>query len=200
MPSNARIKRTTKPTATTPGLLYTTYEFIQRLRARGRALRFDVRDLLLQWVQLHTDQGGSANSLWNPECPELQRHLSTVAPVADTEAVIPLLRLCTLLAPLDAYELQYLNLVIVLHSLTTMEIKNLYRYCYLEWLSSCSNHTSVNPWTHTPREFSTLNGHALSVAWDGVLVSVLSSPSESERASRGLFFVNRLYAYLTPCG
>ena len=186
--------------ATTSGLLYTTYEFIQRLHARGRALRFDVRDLLLQRVQLHAAQGAPANSLWNPECPELQRHLATVPPVADSEAVVPLLRLCTLLAPLEAYDLQYLNVVIVLHSLTPMEIKNLYRYCYLEWLSSCSNQTSVNPWTHTPREFSTLNGRALSLAWDGVLVSVLSGPSESERASRGLFFVNRLYAYLTPCG
>ena len=44
MPTTARTKRTAKSTVTSSGLLYTTYEIIQRLRARGRTLRLDVRD------------------------------------------------------------------------------------------------------------------------------------------------------------
>ena len=136
MPPNTRTKRTSKSaTVSSSGLLYTTYEFIQRLRARGRTLRLDVRDLLLQWVQLRTiasDNGDTTNAtLWDPECPDLQRHLSQAPPLDDAKAVVPLLRLCTRLAPLQLYELQYLNLAIVLHSLTIMEIKNLYRFLLL---------------------------------------------------------------------
>lgn len=209
MPPNTRTKRTSKSAnVSSSGLLYTTYEFIQRLRARGRTLRLDVRDLLLQWVQLRTiasDNGDTTNAtLWDPECPDLQRHLSQVPPLDDAKAVVPLLRLCTRLAPLQLYELQYLNLAIVLHSLTIMEIKNLYRFCYLEWMAHHTSGASTTPpshlWTYTPRQFAALHGNALSDAWDGVLDGMVSNPCDSERASHGLFFVNRLFAYLTPCG
>ena len=204
MPPTARTKRTGKSTATSSGLLYTTYEFIQRLRARGRTLRLDVRDLLLQWVQLRTDQEDAA-ALWDSECPDLQRHLSQVPPFDHPHAVCTLLRLCARLAPLQAYDLQYLNLAVVLHSLTPMEVKNLYRFCYLEWMAHHPSDAAAAPtpplWPHTPRQFAALHGAALGDAWEGVLEGLVSTPGDTtERGPYGLFFVNRLYAYLTPCG
>lgn len=203
MPPTARTKRTAKSPATSSGLLYTTYEFIQRLRARGRTLRLDVRDLLLQWVQLRTDQEDAA-ALWDPECPDLQRHLSQVPPFDHPHAVCTLLRLCARLAPLQAYDLQYLNLAVVLHSLTPMEVKNLYRFCYLEWMAHHPSDAAAPTqplWPYTPRQFAALHGAALGDAWEGVLEGLVSTPGNAtERAPYGLFFVNRLYAYLTPCG
>ena len=199
-----RSKRATKPTYTS-GLLYTTYEFIQRLRARGRELRLDVRDVLLQWLHAHSD----GDVVWDPESPELQRQLASVPPLDDAVPV-PFVRLCALLAPLQCYDLQYVNLAVVFYSLTPMEMKNIYRYCYLEWVqhsartegAPVAHSSSADPclWTHTPRQFAGLHGPALGRAWDQFLATAIKPDDANDAAPVALFFINRLYSYLTPCG
>lgn len=191
MAGTSRTKRTIRA-ADTSGLLYTTYEFIQRLRARGRVLRLDVRDALLQWAHTRTE----APVEWSADCPELQRHLSNLPPI--DPGLVSLYRLCALLSPLQAYDIQYINLAIVLHSLTPMEIKNMYRYCYLEWMQH-ANQPDAPVWSRTPRQFSGLSVSELSHAWDAFVEEALGSPLQ-EKASMTFFFLNRLYSYLTPCG
>lgn len=200
MPGTSRSKRTqSSRTTDTAGLLYTTYEFIRRLRARGRPLRLDVRDALLQWLQARADDTSEANLEWATDSPDLQRHLSTLPPMEDPS--LPVVRLCALLAPLQAYDLQYINLAVVLHSLSLTEIKNLYRYCYLEWMQHApSSPLTPTLWVHTPRQFAALSALDTAGAWEAFLARAVSSSPTQETASTPLFFINRLYSYLTPCG
>jgi hypothetical protein len=77
--------------------------------------------------------------------------------------------------------------------LNHMEIKNIYRYLYLAWTNA---HTDTSLWTYTPREFSKLSETELTLQWEVFLQHIISDTKNS----KALFFVNRLYNYLTPCG
>lgn len=183
--SATRCKRGTKPGASTATtLVYTTYEFLNRLLARGRPVRTDARDALLQW--LHTlpdaipeDWAAAANAL------------DTLPPLVT--GIVSLPQLCNVLSPLAAYDLQYVNLAVALHTLTPNEAKNLYRYLYLEWVQ-CD---ATEPWAVTPRVFGKYHGAVLADAWVAFLRQMVP-PEKNTRVT--LFFLNRLYAYLTPCG
>ena len=105
------------------------------------------------------------------------------------------------------YDLNYINLAVVLHGLQAQEEKNFYRHGYLEWMQAEKNNTNTTAandaamdnhtqtlWAHTPRTFSQLSIEVLRVEWAALLRRCVSEYVSC------VFFVNRLYSYLTPCG
>lgn len=119
---------------------------------------------------------------------------------------LPITTYCALLCPLHTFKLNYINLAVVLHGLTVQDIRNVYRYCYLEWVSVDSCDTLVDVWKHTPRTFGKLSVTVLRVEWAEVLRKLVGDGGcdekehTAQRYVRTMFFVNRLYSYLTPCG
>lgn len=191
--STTRTKRNTNKNTSTSALLYTTHNFVDRLCARGRSIRIDVRDVLLHWI--HSTQ---TPIVWDQELINTDQILASVPPIE--EGVVPLIRLCALLSPLDKLDLQYVNIAVILHSMTPIEIKNFYRYCYLEWMQcNMQNETLESLWTHTPNKFSRLDDSEFAIEWERFLTNVFNY-QENHHAPMVLFFLNRLYCYLTPCG
>ena len=171
-------------------LLYTTFELVDRLQARGRAIRFDVRDIAISWF-CETD----AQSI---DWADLSQKLSYLPPMK--EGAITFINLCKLLYPLhQEYDLQPINIAIALHTLTNTEIKNLYRFCYLEWMNVRES-VSEWPetfWLYTPRQFSQLSTESLSSAWENSL-HMFFGPEHAHIPSLRLFLLNRIYGYLLP--
>lgn len=186
-----RSKKSSKSQDDTCMLYTTTHTFIERLISRGRPLRLDIRDALICWIQEK-----SYNCIdWEKEKPSFMKVLSTLPP-ADN-GILQLFTLCELLSPLHKLDIQYINLAIIIHSLTLVEIKNLYRYCYIEWMRFAPQ-SDLYEWFQTPREFANLPLEDLTSAWERFLSTSLGSCSDKD-VSKVLFFLNRIYSYLIPC-
>ena len=223
-----------------------TSGFVRRLKTRGYPINMSLRDHLSQGLisvksnahPPHTpDYWLNMDSLWLLKRKQLS---------PEPDATLSPEMYCALLCGLQAFEIDYVNLAAVLHSMSVLEIRNLYRYCYLEWISrhpalqqlaldgngGCGSGSggggcgggcgpsslSSTLWPCTPRAFKELCTEQLRIRWAETLRGLLSEnvPSEQpplmgaaapppatsrlSQRTRSLFFVNRLYSYLTPCG
>ena len=194
------IRATPSSTPDTSSLfLYTTDEFVRRLKTRGYPVNVPLRDALQKVLLdgLAQDQTTAHTSaFWLDLDTQTERDLRrltlTAACTGDSTLSLPMY--CAILCPLHSYELNYINLAVVLHGLQAQEVKNFYRHGYLEWMHAEKNNQTHSMWTHTPRTFSQLSVEELRVEWAALLRRCVS-----EYASC-VFFVNRLYSYLTPCG
>lgn len=191
MKSMTRSKKSSKPQDETCMLYTTTHTFIERLISRGRPLRVDIRDALIGWMQ----EKSCSCIDWEKEKTSFLNVLSTLPP-ADN-GILQLYTLCELLSPLHKLDVQYVNLAIIIHSLTLVEIKNLYRYCYIEWMQFAPQPDSYK-WFQTPREFANMPLADLASTWERFLSTSLGSCSDKD-VSKVLFFLNRIYSYLIPC-
>lgn len=128
---------------------------------------------------------------------------------------------CYLLSPLRVYNIHYINVAILMVYMTCAEIRNLYRYLYLEWMrcrerddatttsSALENECDADhhtPWILTPRAFCQLRTDEMVKAWRSLLQRLVGVPGTqtsthtSTHFTTCMFFVNRLRAYLTPLG
>lgn len=185
--------------------LYTTDEFVRRLKTRGYPVNIPLRDALQRVLLRGLAQDKTTahtSDFWLHLDTQTERDLTqltlTAACTGDSTLSLPMY--CAILCPLHTYDLNYINLAVVLHGLQAQEVKNFYRHGYLEWMHAEKN-TQTNDdthtrqlWAHTPRTFSQLSIEELRVEWAALLRRCVC-----EYASC-VFFVNRLYSYLTPCG
>lgn len=158
-------------------------------------------------------------SFWLDIDEQTRRNLHTHnLPIHRTQdPTLPIESYCALLCPLHTFKLNYVNLAVVLYGLSVHNIRNLYRYCYLEWIAvqqpsskastTTDTHTTkwwAHVWSLTPRAFSKLTSPELRVQWTrvlrGLVGETVDDEPEASRYVRSMFFVNRLYSYMTPCG
>ena len=195
-----------------------TAGFVQRLRTRGYAINFQLRDFLIRELEANKSRGEDHSAFWQGVDSHwtLRRQQFTPSP----DSTLPPELYCTLLCGLHDFHIDYVNLVAVLYEMSALEIRNFYRYCYLEWIARHptlqQNATSAHGWPCAPREFKTLPVEQLRVKWaetlrmllgrepldvaDSATASLSAAGTSWSRRTRSLFFVNRLYSYLTPCG
>lgn len=174
-------------------LNHTTDEFILRLQNRGYRIHTELKSLLDSI--LHSESKKNAD-----RCHTKQFWSSlddkTLNTLQQPDTFLNILDLCAQLSPLYALHINYINLAVVLYTLTAPEWKNLYRYCYLEWMK-CNNGDML--WEFTPRYVSKLNEFHLQQKCKDFLNYMITG-CENEKYVHSLFFINRLYQYLTPCG
>lgn len=156
-------------------------------------------------------------SFWLDIDEQTRRNLHTHnLPIHRTQdPTLPIESYCALLCPLHTFKLNYVNLAVVLYGLSVQNVRNVYRYCYLEWIAvqqssktSTTTDTHTKRWAHvwslTPRAFSKLTSPELRVQWTrvlrGLVGETVDDEPEASRYVRSMFFVNRLYSYMTPCG
>lgn len=206
--------------ATTQSLLLheSTASFVQRLRTRGYPINFPLRDLLAHKLEANKDHHQHPSTMWLKPDSHWTIRRKQLTPHPD--ATLPPEMYCALLCGLQDFQIDYINLSTVLYGMSVLEIRNFYRYCYLEWVirhpNSPEHPSKTHAWPCTPREFKTLPVEELRVKWmetlqlllrneppddpDGTPVASPATGAGWSRRTRSLFFVNRLYSYLTPCG
>jgi hypothetical protein len=192
------IPPTTAPKRKSKVLLCTTDEFMNRLRARGYYVDIALRDrleLVLERGLLQDEPSCHTPAFWyaagqEDDAAELAAAAAATAP---TKPFLNAFALCAALSQLHVHGINYVNLAVVLHSLGAQQWKNLYRYCYIEW----TKHGNPEPiWVHTPRAFGQL-GELPSACND--FLNHLIRDCDTHKCVHSLFFVNRVYQYLTPC-
>jgi hypothetical protein len=205
------IPPTTTPKRKSKVLLCTTDEFLNRLRTRGYYVDIALRDrleLVLERGLLQDEPSCHTPAFW---CAAGQAEAepsgvttaaaatataTAVAATVSSPPVKPFLdafALCAALSQLHVHGINYVNLAVVLHSLGAQQWKNLYRYCYIEW----TKHGNPEPiWVHTPRAFGQL-GELPGACTD--FLNHLIWDCDTHKCVHSLFFVNRVYQYLTPC-
>jgi len=175
-------------------LNYTTGEFILRLQNRGYPIHTELKshlDSILQSKSTRKDTNCHTNVFWSSLEDRTLTSLQQTAP-----HFVNIADLCAHLSPLSALQINYINLAVVLYTLNAQEWKNLYRYYYLEWMT-CNNGDIL--WEHTPRFFSKQNDFQLQQMCTDFLDFMMAG-CHTDNYVRSLFFINRLYQYLTPCG
>jgi hypothetical protein len=231
-----------------------TGAFVRRLKTRGYPVNLPLRDFMAcerkgHTIPHHSNNGSTAMphtaDYWLNRDSQWLLKRKQLAPEPD--ATLSPEMYCALLCGLHELQLDYVDLAIVLHGMSPLEIRNLYRYCYLEWIArhpapSGSTTKSVQAagaaqlsstvWPCTPREFKNLPIEQLRIKWAETLRMLLgrgtdhvteqqqgtttmtttmtttttttttpqSQPLPRSQRTRSLFFVNRVYSYLTPCG
>lgn len=228
-----------KPSFVSLLLHESTDDFMKKLKTRGYSVNFKLRDWLICELTNGFEQCAKCGNDSILSCHthdfwmgvDLQRIQQTKTNESqDHHSLLPINCYCALLCGLQALDINYVDLAVVLYGLSIREIQNFYRYCYLEWMQhhaipdQHSKPTSITVgssqdkelhktkdlWPCTPREFSRLTTEELRVQWTESLQRLLapyssppqppSSPTNNSQRVRSLFFVNRLYSYLTPCG
>lgn len=174
-------------------LIYTTEEFVQRLLNRGYHIKLDLKhrlDVILQGESKKHTLECHSQTFWS----SLEDH--TLHTLQSSDHFINVLDLCAQLSPLHKLNINYVNIAVVLYSFTAQDWKNLYRYYYLEWMK-CNRDKCL--WVHTPRYISKLDTFKLQQICKSFLDYMIHD-CENNKYVHSLFFINRLYLYLTPCG
>jgi hypothetical protein len=186
------IPPTTTPKRKSKVLLCTTDEFLNRLRARGYYVDIALRDhleLVLERGLLQDESSCHTPAFW---CTVGQADTDPTA-VAPAKPFLNAFALCAALSHLHVHGINYVNLAVVLHSLGAQQWKNLYRYCYIEW----TKHGNREPlWVHTPRAFGQFDDLP-DMCTD--FLNHMIRDCDTHKCVHSLFFVNRVYQYLTPC-
>tara|TARA_Y200000002_G_scaffold366249_1_gene357007 strand:- start:443 stop:1015 length:573 start_codon:yes stop_codon:yes gene_type:complete len=177
-------------------LLYTTTVFVEKLIERGFCINLKLRNKLMQIDKDFNNKNNKTESLeiyWNTE--SVQKEINHYLDNQDSN--IRINNILSILSSLSKYNINYINLAVILWSLSIQEIRNLYRYYYLEWININKNSTLFESkiiWKYTPREFNLLESTQIYNYWLHFIKQFISPNNHSLH----IFFINRFYKYMTP--
>lgn len=177
-------------------LLYTTHEFTEKLVERGFEINLSLRNRLMELTSLRDYKTTeSLKIFWNDDdiIKKIEMELKR------SEQQIQIRKLLTILCVLSKYKINYINLAVILYSLSIQEIRNLYRYYYLEWVNMKDDfNTPLKQikWRYTPREFNLLPVDDIYIYWFDFIQQFITDNDTKHALS--IFFINRFYTYMTP--
>lgn len=182
-------------------LNYTTDEFISKLLTRGYAMNIPLRNELDAALLDECQKDGNLHNkaFWQQWFEEQKTQPSEYAKSLMSSVIdsscLNVDELCECLCPLHSHDINYVNLVVVLHTLNVQQWKNFYRFCYLEW----TKHDASKPlWIHTPRTFASFEDAVVCSNSLLFLRHMVQLPQTDHRVVRSLFVVNRIFQYLLP--
>lgn len=171
-------------------LLISSTELIDKLRARGYNIDKKLQTELHNKSCAYEPDEGSIETFW------AQQDLSVDLNLQKEEANL----LQSLLVTLSTMQnVNYVNYCVFLLCITDQEIKNVYKFLFVEWKkmeTSLPTRRLSECFRRTPREILRLDHTGVRRFWIEFIQSIFMDPREEKLSI--YFFLNRLYQYFIP--
>lgn len=175
-------------------LIYTSSQFVEKIVERGIEFDFELRKQIINDLSV---LGTSFSSKQQKIDAHTQYWKDMYSVSVDNDKKY-LSRLGSVMCSLERYNIPYVNYLVIFYYFTANEIKNLYRYYFIEW-KQIEKQLEFLPenkmeWNITPRDFSKLSDIQLFDNW----ISFLEQSFNGGSKCHVFFIINKLYQYITP--